>query len=192
MAAIIASGQGMPSRSRTQPERGASQYLQKDLTARMRWRTWLKFYRYIWGWENYLLLARTWQATRLVKGLLNAPSPKLVDSIAAVSACYLTPQAGWRISESAKIYLFAHWMTAIPATWATNEGRCVQRSLIVYRLLNGYGIPARAQFGIRRDDETQPGHAWVYTLSEPQRAFGEQENPLERFLPVFTSALPDT
>ncbi len=160
----------------------------------MRWRSWLKFYRYVWGWENYLLLARTWQAVRLVKGLLNAPSPKLSPNlsgaIAAVPVCYLAPQPHWRISEPAQIYLFAHWMAAVLADGTAGEGSCVHRSLIVYRLLNGYGIPARVQFGIRRDGETQPGHAWVYTLSEPQRAFGERENPLERFLPVFTSALP--
>ena len=162
----------------------------------MRWHTWLKFYRYVWEWENYVLLARTWQAARLVKGLLNAPSPSLKDSIVAVAPCYLAPQTHWRISDPAKIYLFAHWMTGVPVDWASDEAsderRCVQRSLVVYRLLNGYGIPTRVQFGIRRDDKTQPGHAWVYTLSEPQRAFGETENPLERFLPVFTSALPGT
>lgn len=156
----------------------------------MRWRSWLKFYRYVWGWENYLLLVRTWQAARLVKGLLNAPSPSLPDAIAAVPACYLAPQPHWRISDPTKIYLFAHWMIGVPANWATVEGRCVQRSLIVYRLLNGYGIAARVQFGIRRGDETQAGHAWVYLLDEPQRAFGERENPLKKFLPVFTSALP--
>lgn len=152
----------------------------------MRWRSWLKIYRYMWGWENYLLLARTWQAARLVKRMLNAPSPSLKDAIATVPPCYLAPQADWRISDPTKIYLFAHWMTGVPADW----GHCVQRSLMVYRLLNGYGIPAHMQFGIRRDDATQAGHAWVYTLNEPQRAFGEAENPLERFLPVFTSALP--
>ena len=150
----------------------------------MRWRSWLKFYRYVWGWENYLLLARTWQAARLVRRLLNAPSPKLPDAIAAVPACYLAPQADWHISDPTKIYLFAHWMIGLPSDW----GKCVQRSLIVYRLLNGYGLPARVQFGICREDEAQAGHAWVCLLNEPQRAFGEQENPLERFLPVFTSA----
>ena len=155
----------------------------------MRWRSWLKFYRYVWGWENYLLLARTWQAARLVKGLLNAPSPNLKDAIAAVPFCYLAPQPNWHISDPTKIYLFAHWMTGVPATWAV-DGRCVQRSLIVYRLLNGYGIAARVQFGIHRNDATQAGHAWVCTLSEPQHAFGESENPVERFLPVFTSAQP--
>jgi hypothetical protein len=67
----------------------------------------------------------------------------------------------------------------------------VKRSLIVYRLLNGYGIPARVQFGIDRNNQTQPGHAWVCLLCAPHEAFGETENPTKRFLPVFTSALPE-
>jgi hypothetical protein len=151
----------------------------------MRWHSWLKFYRYVWSWENYLLLARTWQAARLVKGLLKEASPKLPDAIAAVAPCYLAPQPNWHISDPAKILLFAHWMTGIPVNW----GKCVQRSLIVYRLLNGYGIPAQVLFGVSRENQAQAGHAWVCLVNEPQRAFGESENPLERFLPIFTSAL---
>ena len=153
----------------------------------MRWRAWLKFYRYVGRRENYLLLARAWQAARLTKRQLpSAASPPLKDAIAAVNALYLAPQPNWRISDPAKIYLFANWMIGVPVDW----GLCVQRSLIVYRLLNGYGFPARLHFGIDRRDPALPGHAWVCLASAPSQAFGERENPLERFLPVFTSAWP--
>ena len=149
----------------------------------MHWLTWLKFYRYVGQWENYLLLARTWQAARLVRRLLKSDTPLLPDAIAAVNPLYLTPQAGWHLREPEKIYLFANFIVRLPLTL----GRCVHRSLIVYRLLNGYGFPARLHYGIRRDDATQSGHAWVCLAGETQRAFGEAENPNERFLPVFTS-----
>src|SRR5581483_5192759 len=96
-------------------------------------------------------------------------SPKLASAIAAVEPLYLPPQPGWRISDAEKIARFASSIVGMPQTW----GRCVQRSLIVYRLLNAYGIPARLCFGINRQHEQLDGHAWVEKLAEPRRALGE-------------------
>lgn len=150
---------------------------------------WLKFYRYVWQWENYLLLARTWRAARLVKRVLKHAhaSPLLSETIAAVTPLYLAPQPGWRISTAEKIYLFANLIVGVPHEW----GRCAQRALIVYRLLNAYGIPAHFHCGVLRDDHNQPGHAWVCLAAQPHHALGETENPAERFQTVFRSPLPD-
>lgn len=146
------------------------------------------FLRYAFAWENYLLLARTLQAAQLVRRHLatSANSPTLASAIAAVEPLYLSPQPGWRISDAEKIARFAGFIVGVPQTW----GRCVQRSLIVYRLLNAYDIPARLCFGINRQNEQLDGHAWVEKLAEPKRAFGESSDPYERYLPVYTSPLP--
>jgi hypothetical protein len=144
--------------------------------------------RYAFAWENYLLLARTIQAAQLVRRHLpeQTGSPKLASAIAAVEPLYLPAQPGWRISEAEKIARFAGFVVGLPQTW----GRCVQRSLIIYRLLNAYGIPARLCFGVNRQDQQLDGHAWVEKLAEPRRAFYESGDPYERYLPVYTSALP--
>jgi hypothetical protein len=144
--------------------------------------------RYAFAWENYLLLARTLQAARLVRRHLSAQasSPKLASAIAAVELLYSPPQHGWHISDEEKIAQFAAFVVGMPQMW----GRCVQRSLIVYRLLNAYGIPARLCFGINRQDQQLDGHAWVEKLSEPRRAFAESSDPYEHYLPVYTSSLP--
>jgi hypothetical protein len=146
------------------------------------------FWRYAFAWENYLLLARTLQAAWLVRQHLatSVNSPQLASAIAAVETLYLSPQPSWRISNAEKIARFAGFIVGVPQTW----GRCVQRSLIVYRLLNAYGIPARLCFGINRQHEQLDGHAWVEKLAEPKRAFGEGRDPYEHYLTVYTSPLP--
>src|SRR5690349_10414360 len=95
------------------------------------------FLRYAFTWENYLLLVRTLQTAQLVRRHLveQAGSPKLASAIAAVEPLYSPPQPGWHISDAEKIARFANFVVGMPQTW----GRCVQRSLIVYRLLNAYG-----------------------------------------------------
>lgn len=150
----------------------------------------LKFYRYILGWENYLLLARTIRAARLVRRHLpkQAVSPHFASAITAVEGLYLTPQSGWKISEEEKIARFAAFVTAFPVEW----GKCVQQSLIVYRLLNGYGIPAKICFGVSRENTTTEGHAWVVKLSEPNRPFAEKTDPNEKFAMVYTSRRPES
>lgn len=148
----------------------------------------LKFYRYIFDWENYLLLARAIEAARLVRRHLpeQAISPQFGSALTAVDRLYLPPQIGWAISEEEKIARFAAFVINFPVEW----GKCVQQSLIVYRLLNGYGIPAKICFGVSRDQTTTDGHAWVEKLSEPERPFAELSNPREKFTVVFTSQCP--
>ncbi len=149
----------------------------------------LKFYRYMFGWENYLLLARAIEAARLVRRYLpeRALSPHLSSALTVVEQLYLPPQAEWKISDDQKIARFAAFVTAFPVEW----GKCVQQSLIVYRLLNAYGIPAKICFGVSRDDSMKEGHAWIIKLSEPHRSFAEQADPSEKFTMVYTSRHPE-
>lgn len=153
----------------------------------------LKFYRYIFDWENYLLLARAIEAARLVRRHLpeRAVSPHFPSALTAVERLYLPPQPGWKISDQEKIARFAAFVTGFPIEW----GKCVQQSLIVYRLLNGYGIPAKICFGVSRDqlgdEPANEGHAWVVKLSEPERPFAETTDPREKFTMVYTSSLPE-
>src|SRR5262249_27161661 len=119
----------------------------------------LKFHKYAFAWENYLLLARAIRAAILLRQSLGEKraSPHLSSSLTAVHRMYLPPQSGWRISDPEKISRFASFIVKVPNRW----GRCVQRSLITYRLLNGYGVPARICFGVSRDESNETGHAWV-------------------------------
>lgn len=148
----------------------------------------LKFYRYMFDWENYLLLVRAINAARLVREHLpeQALSPRFGSALTAVEQLYLSPQTGWKISDDKKIARFAAFVTAFPVEW----GKCVQQSLIVYRLLNGYGIPAKICFGVSRDETLKEGHAWVIKLSEPQHPFAERTDPREKFTMIYTSVHP--
>lgn len=149
----------------------------------------LKFYRYIFGLENYLLLARTVQAAWRVRRLLpdRLPSPYFASALDAVDKIYLSPQKGWTISDEEKIARFAGFVVNFPTQW----GKCVQQSLVIYRLLNGYGIPAKICFGVSRDQNSNDGHAWVIKLSEPERPFAEDVDPRERFKTVYISPIPE-
>ncbi len=149
----------------------------------------LKFYRYAFAWENYPLLVRAFRAAWLVRNHLGeqAASPHLSSSLNAVNRMYLPPQ-GWKISDPEKIVRFAAFVVNFPVAW----GKCVQQSLIAYRLLNGYGIPAKVCFGISRDESSDEGHAWIVKLSEPERAFAEATDPRARFKVVYASPLPGT
>lgn len=149
----------------------------------------LKFYRYIFGWENYLLLVRTIQAARLVRRHLpgREPSPLFSSALAVVPHFYLPPQKGWKISDERKIVSFAGFVTNFPIEW----GRCVQQSLIVYRLLNAYGFPAKVCFGVGPNQGSPEGHAWVVKLDEPDRLLTESTDPRQRFTMVYVSPLPE-
>lgn len=149
----------------------------------------LKFYRYVFCWENHLLLVRAIRAAWLVRQMLpeRATSPHFASALPTVERLYLPPQPNWRISDEQKVARFAAFVISFPIEW----GKCVQQSLITYRLLNGYGIPAKICFGVSRDQNANDGHAWVVKLSEPERAFAEAANPRERFVPVYTSPLPE-
>ena len=82
----------------------------------------LRFYRYIFDWENYLLLARAIEAARLVRKHTpeRAVSPHFGSALAAVDQLYLPPQTGWKISDEQKIARFAafvmeRWMGWVAA-----------------------------------------------------------------------------
>jgi hypothetical protein len=148
----------------------------------------LKFYRYAFAWENYLLLARALRAAWLVRRQMRdgALGPRLEAALPAVTALYLPPQPHWRISDAEKLARFASFAVAFPRPW----GRCLQRSLILYRLLNGYGLPARICFGVNRTQPGAEGHVWVARLGEGDRPFAETSDPRERFTTVYHSPLP--
>jgi hypothetical protein len=149
----------------------------------------LKFYRYACAWEDYLLLARTIEAAWLVRRHLRegAVTPRLEAALPAVTALYLPPQPRWHISDAEKIARFASVAVLFPTRW----GRCLQRALIMYRLLNGYGIPTRVCLGIDPAHPQADGHAWVTRLSDHGRPFAETPDPRERFTLIYASRLPN-
>ena len=147
----------------------------------------LKFYRYAFEWENYQLLARTIYAAWLVRRHLDEQlrSPHLSAVLPAVNKLYLSPQPNWNVSDPKRIALFASFVVNFPISW----GKCAQQSLVMYRLLNGYGIPAKICFGIDRGEPEQDGHAWLIT---PAGVFAEDSDPRERFKTVYISPRPAT
>jgi hypothetical protein len=151
-------------------------------------KTLLKFHKYAFAWENYLLLGRAVRAARMARRSLGEKqaNPHLASSLKAINCMYMPPQEGWRISNPEKILVFADFIINAPKAW----GGCVQRSLIAYRLLNGYGFPSRICIGVSRDETNEDGHAWVVRLAEPGKALGERSDPRERFNQVYTSPLP--
>src|SRR5262249_35023234 len=76
----------------------------------------LKFHKYAFAWENYLLLARAIRAAIRVRQSLGekSASPLLSSSLKAVDRMYLPPQSGWRISDPEKIPRFANFIIKIP------------------------------------------------------------------------------
>ncbi len=152
------------------------------------WRRIRQAVEYGMAWPHYLLLARTLRAAWLVRRHLaeRQASPQLAATIAAVEKLYLPPQRGWSGVDAVTIMRFAGFVVGVPLSW----GRCVQKSLIAYRLLNGYGIPARFCCGVHRQNQALDGHAWVENLSEPRQALGESQDPFERYLPIYSSPLP--
>lgn len=144
--------------------------------------------RYGLSWENYLLLGRTLAAACQVRLRVKDPSPTppISSILPIINEFYLSPQTAWHISDAEKIAWFANFIIKFPFTW----GRCVHRSLIVYKLLNGYGIPARLIIGITPGQEEIAGHVWVSRPGDGNRAFAEADDPTRKYLPVFTSARP--
>lgn len=140
--------------------------------------------------ENYPLLFRAISAAWLVWRALpeRRVNPSLGPAIRAVDEIYLAPQPGWKITEPEKIAKIADLLTRLPLKW----GRCVQHSLITYRLLNGYGIPASICYGIPGDGATgeAEGHAWVRTVRESDRRLVGPDNPGAGFRVVFVSPRP--
>ena len=149
----------------------------------------IKFYRYAFARENYALLMRAVYTAWLVYRKLpdRVTTPRLIDALPLVNDFYLVPQPGWRISDAEKVARFASFIVNFPFRW----GKCFQQSLILYRLLNGYGIAARICIGIDRKDRNREGHVWVEKLGENIQAIGEPWEPSERYQMIFTSPLPE-
>ncbi len=146
------------------------------------------FYRYTFAWENYLLLGRViWAACRVQQVIRDSSiTPKLASALPAIDSFYLPPQPNWRLSDAKKVAWFANFIVNFPVRW----GKCLQRSLIVYRLLNGYGEPARLWIGVDEQDLTAEGHVWVVRLCDGGRVFAEAVEPRDRFTVIYTSAKP--
>ena len=146
------------------------------------------FYRYVFAWENYQLLARVIRTAFQVRQLIRDPSitPRLASALPAIDSFYLPPQPNWRLSDAKKIAWFANFIVNFPIRW----GKCLQRSLIVYRLLNGYGEPARLCIGVDEQDLTAEGHVWVVRLRDNNRVFAEAIEPRDRFTVIYVSPLP--
>jgi hypothetical protein len=148
----------------------------------------LKFYRYARAWENYVLLWRVvisaWLVRRRVKE--QAITPKLKAILPIIDKFFLVPQKRWHLSDAKKIAWFANFIVNFPFRW----GRCLQRSLIVYRLLNGYGMPSHLMIGVNQQDATADGHVWVVRVSDNGLAFAEVSEPDEKYTIIYRSALP--
>ena len=154
----------------------------------MNFRQLRNFYRYAFAWENYLLLGRVIQAAIQVRQFIRDPSitPKLASALPAIDSFYLPPQPNWRLSDAKKVAWFANFIVNFPIRW----GKCLQRSLIVYRLLNGYGELARLYIGVDEQDLTAEGHVWVVRLCDGGRVFAEAVEPRDRFTVIYTSSKP--
>jgi hypothetical protein len=149
----------------------------------------LKFYRYAWRWENYLLLGRVVQTALLVRRRIREKSvtPKLQPYLfPVIDSFYLQPQPHWQLSDAKKVAWFANFIVNFPVRW----GGCLQRSLIIYRLLNGYGEPARLCLGEPLHDSTADGHVWVIRLCDKGKGFAESFEPRERYNIIYTSPFP--
>lgn len=147
-----------------------------------------KFPRYACAAENYLLLWRVILTALQVRQAIRDSSitPPLASALPAINSFYLPPQPNWRLSDAKKIAWFANLIVNFPLPW----GKCLQRSLIVYRLLNGYGEAARLCIGVDEQDLTAEGHVWVIRLRDGNRVFAEAKEPRERFTVIYESPRP--
>jgi hypothetical protein len=153
------------------------------MTGKARWTTWIAW---VSGWPNWRQVSRTvqaaWWVWRTMRGA--GISPGVRRAIEAAESAYQPPQPGWRGAAPREVQRWAGRLVRFPRRW----GRCVQESLIVYRTLNGYGIPATFCLGLSTEYSSEVGHAWVETLSTSQ----EDALPLPRepFLIVYRSPRP--
>lgn len=140
--------------------------------------------------ESWSLLIRTLVAVLLVQRHLRdrRPSPNLAAAISAVEKLYLPPQAGWSITRPQLIARVAHLIINTPWSW----GKCVQQSLITYRLLNGYGIPCRICYGVSLANTEESGHAWIRVVNPADQRLAGSPEPLDRFRVVYISPVPPT
>lgn len=139
--------------------------------------------------EVWQLLFRTILSARLVRQTLagSGIDPGLSPAISAANSLYLAPQSGWTISKPHLIAKAANLAVVLPRPW----GHCVHQSLITYRLLNGYGIPAKICFGISLNNPVAEGHAWIRVVNPMDQALAGAPEPLDRFQVVYVSADPE-
>jgi len=134
-------------------------------------------------WEQlYRTVQAAWWVRRTMRG--SGISPGVRRAIEAAEEAYLPPQAGWHGADAGQVQRWAARLVRFPRRW----GRCVQESLIVYRTLTGYGIPATFCLGLSPDRPNEVGHAWVEVISPGE----EPRLPLPRdpFLVVYRSPRP--
>jgi hypothetical protein len=134
-------------------------------------------------WEElHRTVQAAWWVWRVMRGA--GLSPGLRRAIETAERAYQPPQAGWRGVDPQQVQRWAARLVRLPRRW----GRCVQESLIVYRTLNGYGIPATFCLGLSPDRPSEVGHAWVEIISP-----GEELRlllPRDPFLIVYRSPRP--
>jgi hypothetical protein len=148
-----------------------------------------KIWREILVPENYLLVGRALVVAWRVRQVLpeSEVTPHLGPAIRAIGLLKVEPRGGWTISNPRKILLIADLLVRLPFRW----GLCVQRSLIAWRLLNGYGIPASVCYGVPiGSDAAREGHAWIRLWREADRHAIDEPEPLDRFQIVFISPAP--
>jgi len=148
-----------------------------------------KLYKNFLEREVWQLLFRTILSARLVRQTLagSGIDPFLSPAISAANSLYLAPQSGWTISKPHLIAKAANPAVVLPRPW----GHCVHQSLITYRLLNGYGIPAKICFGISLNNPVAEGHAWIRVVNPMDQALAGAPEPLDRFQVVYVSADPE-
>jgi hypothetical protein len=62
-------------------------------------------------------------------------------------------------------------------------GACLQRSLVLYRVLREMGLPVSIVFGVRREDSGISGHAWLTQAVWPGLPLGDAG---DRFTVMYT------
>ncbi|MFZ4627158.1 MAG: lasso peptide biosynthesis B2 protein [Blastocatellia bacterium] len=131
-------------------------------------------------WEElHRTVQAAWWVWQVMRG--SGLSPGVRRAIEAAEKASLAPQGGWRGADPRQVQRWAARLVRFPRRW----GRCVQESLIVYRTLTGYGIPATFCLGLSPDRPNEVGHAWVEVISP-----GEELRlllPRDPFLVVYRS-----
>jgi len=64
---------------------------------------------------------------------------------------------------------------------ALMQGRCLERSLLLYRILSDHHASAELAIGLRKIDGKWSGHAWVLVDGQP---YGESVIALQGFVPL--------
>lgn len=87
--------------------------------------------------------------------------------------------------DSRRVRVLAEF--ADPSTSAWTEGACLERSLVLYRLLNRMGVPVDLMIGLRSREGEVDGHAWLAWEGRPVL---ENFDPRDEFLATLCFASP--